>query len=67
LEGDARRAGGVTDDQPVLTALVGLISDWLFIARAVHVAEQLAVKLREAAGVRGVQDDLQELRVHTKV
>ena len=53
LERDARRAGRVTDDQPVLTSLIGLISRWGFVARALHEAEQLPVELREAAGVRG--------------
>src|SRR6266516_180679 len=61
LERDARRAGGVMEDQPVLTSLVELIPSWRFVARTVHEAEQLPVKLRQMARVGGIQDDLQNV------
>src|SRR5207302_406868 len=59
---DAVRAGRVVDDQPVLTSFVELIAARGFVARAVHEAEQVPVKLRQAAGVRGIQDHLYNRR-----
>ena len=55
------------DDQPVPTSLVRLIARWGFVARPVHQAEQLPVKLREAAGVRSIQDHLAKQRPRPRV
>ena len=62
----------MVDDQPVLAALVDLISGWGLVAGAVHEAEQLPVELRQAAGVGGIQDHLEKGRVgagvfHTRI
>src|SRR5690242_7987646 len=68
LEGDARLAGSrMLQDEPILSAPVRLISRRRLVARAVRVAEQLAVELRQTSRVGGIQDYLQKGRMRVRM
>lgn len=63
LDGEARFAGVIAQDQPARPSVVDLIRWGYRVARGVPEAEQLAVELRQRSGVGRVEDRRHELRV----